>query len=70
VNELPEMLKGRTLSVRGYDNEGMMAGAMISPGSELEQGIARMMAEPGVDYLHIHNAERGCFLCCIRRVDD
>ena len=70
INELPQHLEQRTLSLRGYDSEGMMVDAMVTPGSELDGCIRTLLDQPEVVYVHVHNADRGCFLCCIRRVVD
>jgi hypothetical protein len=39
----------------------MMLDADIVSGAELEPVIERLLAVPGVAYLHAHNAGRGCY---------
>ena len=65
--EVPLMFRHRLLSVRAYDRCGMMVAAEVVVGSELEPVLDRMLAEPSVDYLHLHNAKPGCFNCRVER---
>ena len=51
----------KALSIRAYDAAGMMVDAEIASGDALEPVIERMLAQPGVAYLHAHNAGRGCY---------
>lgn len=67
VNELPEMLQFRMLSVRAYDAEGMMCRSEVVEGTELADHIRTVFAEGRVVYLHVHNAKPGCFNCRIER---
>ena len=70
VNEVPEFLDHRVLSVRAYDAAGMMRDACVVKGGELEPVLQRMLGDDLVDYLHIHNAGPGCFMCGVERVDE
>ena len=67
VDEVPEMLRHRLLSLRAYDDSATMIDADIVPGSELEEVIRRLFANDRVRYLHIHNARPGCFNCRVVR---
>ena len=67
VNEVPLMLRHRLLSVRGYDSAGMMRGADVVMGSELEGVIETLFADPETRYLHVHNARPGCYNCRVDR---
>lgn len=66
-NCVPGMLRVRLLSVRAFDSSGMMVDADIVGGHDLEQMIERMLAVKSVDFLHIHNAKRGCFMARVGR---
>lgn len=66
-NAVPEPLAIRLLSVRAFDGAGMMTDAEVVEGRDLEPLIARMFADPAVDYLHVHNARRGCFAARVDR---
>ena len=68
VNEIPKMLKHRFLSLRTYDRDGMMLNAQTVQGTELNARIKDIFKNPDATYIHVHNAEPGCFNCEIRRV--
>jgi Protein of unknown function (DUF1203) len=67
VNEIPKMLLHRLLSVRAYDAEGMIIGARVVKGTELETIIQSSFADERASYLHIHNAAPGCYNCAVVR---
>lgn len=67
VNEIPEVMRLRLLSLRAYDAAGMMLDADIVEGKEIESLIERLFANPQVDYIHVHNARRGCYSGRIER---
>lgn len=60
-NEVPEVMKTRLLSLRGFDKAGMMQEGEVVKGSDLEPMIAQIFDNPTVDYIHAHNAGRGCY---------
>jgi hypothetical protein len=68
VGEIPEVLRSRLLSLRAFDNTGMMIDADVMQGRELAPAIHRMFATRSVQYLHVHNAKAGCFAARIERV--
>ena len=65
--EIPEVLRLRLLSVRGFDDAGMMVGADVVQGRELESVITQLFANPQTAYLHVHNAKPGCYAARIDR---
>ncbi len=67
VGVVPPVLRGRLLSLRAYDEAGLMVDADIVTGDEVEAVIGRFFARDEVSYLHVHNAKRGCFACRIDR---
>jgi hypothetical protein len=67
INEVPEQQRRRLLSVRAYDHRGWMVDAEVQEGRDLEVLIDRLLANPQVSYLHVHNARRGCYACRIDR---
>lgn len=67
VNEIPKMFRHRLLSLRGYDNNGMMLDACVTEGSSLEEAIHQVFSNPLIVYIHIHNAKPGCFNCVVNR---
>ncbi len=67
VDVVPPVLRGRLLSVRAYDEDGLMVDADVLDGNEIERAIARFFTREDVAYLHVHNAKRGCYACRIDR---
>jgi hypothetical protein len=61
VDEVPEVMRTRLLSLRAYGTEGMMLDADVVDGQHVEGVIARFFASPLVAYIHAHNAKRGCY---------
>jgi hypothetical protein len=61
VDEIPEVMRHRLMSLRAYDKNGMMLDADVVEGKAIESVIARFFANPDVDYIHAHNAKRGCY---------
>jgi hypothetical protein len=67
VNEIPEQQRRRLLSVRAYDDRDWIVDAEVTPGEQLATLIEKFFADPRVQYLHVHNARRGCYACRIDR---
>jgi hypothetical protein len=67
VNEVPEVLRRRLLSLRAFDKQGMMLDADVADGRDIEPLIERMLELREVDYLHVHNAKPGCFAARVDR---
>jgi Protein of unknown function (DUF1203) len=61
INEIPEMLGSRLLSVRAFDAAGMMVEGEVVAGVVAARVIEQQLANPSVAYLHLHNAKPGCF---------
>ena len=68
VNEVPEQLRLRLLSVRAFDERAMLVGADVVDGREVEGVIERLLADPRVAFLHLHNAKPGCYAARVDRV--
>jgi hypothetical protein len=67
VGEIPQSLRGRLLSIRAFDAEGMMVDADVTQGTEAAPVFEKMLAQPRVAYLHVHNAKRGCYAARVER---
>jgi uncharacterized protein DUF1203 len=65
---IPDVVRGRVLSVRAYEKAGMMIDATVTRGAEMESRIEALFANPNVNYLHLHNAGAGCYSCQVERV--
>lgn len=67
AGEIPELLRGRLLSVRAFDAAGMMVAAEVVEGRGLEACFDQLLAAADVQYLHVHNARPGCYNCAVVR---
>jgi hypothetical protein len=67
VGEIPEQLRKRLLSVRAFDDSGMMVDADVVEGRMLESMIERFFANDAVGYLHLHYARPGCYAARVDR---
>ena len=61
VDEVPPVMRRRLLSLRAFDEGGMMRDADVVEGTAIEPVIARFFADPAVSYIHVHNARQGCY---------
>ena len=68
TDEVPPVLAVReAISIRAFDDAGMIVDADVVPGAEVEALILRLLENPKAAYLHAHNAGRGCFAARIDR---
>ena len=67
VDEVPPVLATRILSLRGFDDQGFMADALLAQPGDADEGIRRLFANPDIATIHAHNATRGCFAARIER---
>ncbi len=65
--EVPLILRSRILSLRGFDQSGMLIAAELTPGEHLESTIQAMFGGPLVAYIHIHFAKPGCYAARVDR---
>ncbi|HET6551973.1 MAG TPA: DUF1203 domain-containing protein [Dyella sp.] len=67
MDEVPDQLRRRLLSVRGFDASGMLRDADVAQGTALEPLIERLFEDEQVAYLHIHMARPGCYAARVDR---
>ena len=67
VDEVPPVFEPRVLSLRGFDQDGMMADAILTQPGEADAGIRKLFENPAIETIHAHNAARGCFSAKIER---
>jgi hypothetical protein len=67
TDEIPDVVLTRTMSVRAYDDTGMMLSGEVVPGQQLKSRIKQFFVDPKVSYLHLHNAGAGCYSCKVER---
>ena len=66
-DHLPEVMRKRLLSLRGFSSNGMMIDADVVEGGEAERLIERLFADPRGAYIHAHYARPGCYAARIDR---
>ena len=69
-NEIPKILEHRYLSLRVYDNGGMMIDATTIEGKILEDAIQEIFSNKKAKYIQVHNAKPGCYNCQIDRIEN
>ena len=67
VDEVPPVFEKRVLSLRGFDQRGMMVDAVLAQPGEADEAIRKMFSDPQIEVIHAHNAVRGCFSAKIDR---
>lgn len=67
TDELPPVLRDRPLSLRGFDHEGMLRGALLALPGEADGKIRELFERPEIATIHAHNAAYGCFAAKIER---
>ena len=67
VDEVPEVLASRTLSVRAFDEAGQMVDGVVVNGRDAGPLFERLLTNPQAAYLHVHNAGRGCYAARVDR---
>jgi hypothetical protein len=66
--EVADYVRTRLISVRAYDEAHLMTDALVCEGTGAAAAIQAMFAREDVAYIHLHNANRGCFSCAVVRV--
>ncbi|MBY6152293.1 DUF1203 domain-containing protein [Vannielia litorea] len=61
TGEVPQVMHRRHLSLRGFDQSGMILEAELATGDGIAEAIARIFTNPEVSEIHAHNAARGCY---------
>lgn len=67
VDAIPPALDRRILSLRAFDDKGMMIDAALAQPGEADPAIRRLLANPAATHIDAHNAIRGCFAARIDR---
>jgi hypothetical protein len=66
-DHLPEVMRKRLLSLRGFSTAGLMIDADVVEGTDAEPVIERLFGDPAVAYIHAHYARPGCYAARIDR---
>lgn len=67
VGEVPPALARRLLSLRAFDADGLMRDALLAQPGEADAAIRKLFEASDTDYIHAHNAVRGCFAAKVER---
>jgi predicted deacetylase len=67
LDEVPEVMRRRVISLRGFDAAHFLVSADIVAGESLDDLIAQFFANPNVAYLHAHYAKPGCYAARVDR---
>lgn len=68
INEVPEVLRCRQLSLRGFDGSDMMVAGEVVAGADLDARLHALFEDAAVRYAQVHFAGRGCFAATVRPV--
>ncbi|MCY4180529.1 MAG: DUF1203 domain-containing protein [Litoreibacter sp.] len=68
INEVPEVIRRRLISLRYFDQDHMMIDADVVPGEQVEEQLSSAFDRDEIAYVHIHNAKPGCFAASAHRV--
>jgi hypothetical protein len=66
-SSLPSQLTLRELSVRSFDENALMIDAAIIDGSSLDETINQFFIAADSEFIHVHNASRGCWAVTVQR---
>ena len=58
---IPAVMFNRLLSLRAFDENGMMLDAEVAKGEEIEPAVLKLFRNPDVTFIDAHNAAQGCF---------
>ena len=61
VGEIPALFETRLLSIRSFDDDAMMLGADVVPGTALKDALLEAFTDGATEFVDIHNAKPGCF---------
>ena len=67
TDETPDYLDRRTLSLRGFGEDGMLKHALLAMPGEADAQVRALFGRPDVATIHAHSASYGCFLARIER---
>lgn len=68
ADHVPEALRSRPISLRAFDEAGMLLRAELAEGLAVEGAIRNLLDDRGVAYLHAHYAAPGCYAARVDRL--
>ncbi len=70
VNEVPEVIRSRMISLRYFDQHHMMIDADVVSGDQVAEELTNAFENDDLAYVHLHNAKPGCFAASAHRAFD
>ena len=67
VDAVSPYVTNRLMSVRAYDKSHSIVDAAVCDGKVVADEIRTLFGQPAVEYIHLHNARRGCYSCLVIR---
>ena len=67
TDKTPDYLDRRTLSLRRFDQAGMLQDALLAMPGEADAQVRTLFGRPDIATIHAHSAAYGCFLARIER---
>jgi len=67
IDQIPDSIRTRLMSARAFDAQGMMLDADVVDGPLLEPVLRRLFDNTLVEFVHLHNAKRGCYAARVDR---
>lgn len=67
TDELPQVFANRPISLRIFNTDGMLIGATLARGADIDAAIRSAFEAPEAAYIHAHNAAHGCYSARIDR---
>jgi hypothetical protein len=67
IDEVPESMRTRLLSLRAFSADDLIVDADVVEGQRAGELIARLFSNPTTAYIHAHYARHGCFAARIDR---
>lgn len=66
-NEIPPIMFDRLMSLRAFDQAGMMLDAAVASGIEIRTFVEKALMNKSIAHIDAHTATRGCFIGRIER---
>lgn len=60
-NTVPPVMYNRQISLRAFDQAGMMVDAVVAKGDDIQTSIEQFFENDAVEHIDAHNAAQGCF---------
>ena len=67
IDEIPEAMRRRVISLRGFDADHMLVKAELADGKALAGPVEQLFADPRIAYIQAHYAAPGCYAARIDR---